>query len=482
MRWLLPLLVLGCDDSVAGFGLDGAPGDGASDAAAADGVVDGGGASVDVAARDAVMDQGEAPDLAVDATGDAGGDLGPVPDGAVWDAMPDIGERAGLLDQGEMFDGPVDASPDLSDVPPPPFDGSVGDAMADADADRECAPGTVLACGMGLGRCRFGARSCGADGTWGRCLGEIGPVDETCNGADDDCDGAVDEGLVRECGDVVGRCAPGESICEDGHWSACEGGVAPRAETCEGTDEDCDGTVDEAFESTPCGDAEGCVVPHTECVGGEVVCVGEARREEVCDGLDNDCDDRVDEGLEEDRDGDGLTDCVERTAGLDPLDPTDAAADPDHDGVSTAEEIAVGTPWWPVLSLVDVPTADPGILEVAIAVGQRTPALQPQIAEVLIRHSRGRAVLEGWAPGASAVAASKDVVVQDIGDGRYRIVAVAANLNPLEPGALVRLRFRRTSRRVLQFFFLAETRLAPPAADAALSFGVGHGSEPLRYE
>jgi len=74
------------------------------------------------------------------------------------------------------------------------------------------------------------------------------------------------------------------------------------------------------------------------------------------------------------------------------------------------------------------------------------------------------------------------VVVQDIGDGRYRIVAVAANLNPLEPGALVRLRFRRTSRRVLQFFFLAETRLAPPAADAALSFGVGHGSEPLRYE
>jgi hypothetical protein len=115
-------------------------------------------------------------------------------------------------------------------------------------------------------------------------------------------------------------------------------------------------------------------------------------------------------------------------------------------------------------------------------VGQRTVDLQPNIAEVLIRHTRGRAVLEGSSPGESAIAADKDVAVQDLGDGQLRVVVVAPNINPLRPGELARMRFRRVGRRTLQFFLLADTRLAPPAADDALTYGVGHGLEPLRYE
>ena len=77
---------------------------------------------------------------------------------------------------------------------------------------------------------------------------------ERCNGADDDCDGEVDEGpLVQPCypfddGEPeVGRCAAGEALCEAGAYGVCEGAVGPRAEPgTRGVDDDCDGTADEA--------------------------------------------------------------------------------------------------------------------------------------------------------------------------------------------------------------------------------------------
>ena len=78
---------------------------------------------------------------------------------------------------------------------------------------------------------------------------------ERCNGADDDCDGVVDEGegapLRQACYpfDVgepgVGRCAAGAAPCEDGAYGLCADAVGPTPEQDNDADDDCDGVTDE---------------------------------------------------------------------------------------------------------------------------------------------------------------------------------------------------------------------------------------------
>jgi MYXO-CTERM domain-containing protein len=100
-------------------------------------------------------------------------------------------------------------------------------------------------------------------------------IDEACNGADDDCDEAIDEGLT-----CTGMCTP----------------TGP--EVCNGLDDDCNGLVDEFDPAvgTPCGEDEGeCAAGALRCVLGELLCVGAVEpRDEVCNGLDDDCDGMID--------------------------------------------------------------------------------------------------------------------------------------------------------------------------------------------
>lgn len=56
------------------------------------------------------------------------------------------------------------------------------------------------------------------------------------------------EGDTRPCGVNVGECKYGVSICRDGEWSTCEGGVQAVSEICgNGKDDNCNGLVDECL-------------------------------------------------------------------------------------------------------------------------------------------------------------------------------------------------------------------------------------------
>ncbi|MGE0785453.1 MAG: hypothetical protein AB7S26_07185 [Sandaracinaceae bacterium] len=90
-----------------------------------------------------------------------------------------------------------------------------------------------------------------------------------CNGSDDDCDGMVDEGCGCEIGQVqrcfsgppgrrgVGACTDGSQTCTEFGWGACIGGILPRIEACDDLDNDCNGCTDEVEGCVPVGSCPG---------------------------------------------------------------------------------------------------------------------------------------------------------------------------------------------------------------------------------
>jgi hypothetical protein len=118
-------------------------------------------------------------------------------------------------------------------------------------------------------------------------------VAETCNGKDDDCDGTIDEGQMEtSCG--VGACARNVASCVDGGVAVCTPG-SPVTETCNGIDDDCDGTTDDGFDTMTdamncgaCGNV--CNLPHASstCSGGGCRVGTCSAGYENCNGMDPD--------------------------------------------------------------------------------------------------------------------------------------------------------------------------------------------------
>ncbi len=152
------------------------------------------------------------------------------------------------------------------------------------------------------------------------------PVDEACNGRDDDLDGTVDEAPV-DCPtcNTMGVCAEQTAECTEGAWtceytsshredveSRCDGrdndcdGMTDElpecAEVCDGVDNDANGMIDDALTESPppCLQVGLCAGTTAVCRGAEGwVCVYPAAHQPIessCDGVDNDCDGRRDEG------------------------------------------------------------------------------------------------------------------------------------------------------------------------------------------
>jgi len=173
----------------------------------------------------------------------------------------------------------------------------------------ECLDGEERACGTDVGECSRGEQRCVA-GQWGPCEGGVLPVDEVCDGLDNDCNGVLDDrpggcvcvdGATRACpdGSSVGECEPGTERCEDGAWGPCEGGVLPVDEVCDGLDNNCNGQADELFWppcECPSGQQEPCGVATPDCEPDTRLCVNGFWQEcERCDDRDNDCDGATDE-------------------------------------------------------------------------------------------------------------------------------------------------------------------------------------------
>lgn len=131
----------------------------------------------------------------------------------------------------------------------------------------------------------------------------LGASDTTCNGIDENCSGAADEGYVptpTNCG--IGECAStGQLICQNGSpVDTCTPGQ-PQPEVCDNKDNDCDGfTDDNLTRSTSCGIGE-CARTGIEtctsgewdndtCTPGQPQAEGPYSNQTCSDTRDNDCD------------------------------------------------------------------------------------------------------------------------------------------------------------------------------------------------
>ncbi len=161
---------------------------------------------------------------------------------------------------------------------------------------------------------------------------------EICNGVDDDCDGLVDEGFDTD-NDGYTTC---QGDCDDNNALRYPGAF----ELCNAIDDNCNGTVDEGYDA----DADGYRVCDGDCNDNNAAVRPGAL--EVCNGIDDNCNGQTDEGFDQDNDSyrvcDG--DCNDNNAAVHPnateicnnIDDdcdgfVDEGFDVDNDGYTTCE-------------------------------------------------------------------------------------------------------------------------------------------------
>ncbi|GAB4299592.1 MAG: hypothetical protein Kow0090_15020 [Myxococcota bacterium] len=157
-------------------------------------------------------------------------------------------------------------------------------------------------------KCDTGLQGICAEGGWqcdptnpnqAICKQKYLPTEEICDGLDNNCDGQVDEWVMRPCKTI---CESGNEVCISGVWQECDA-RKPVPEVCNGRDDDCNGLVDDgdldAGAECESGQPGVCKVGHLYCVAGVQTCRPDVpASDEICDGLDNDCNGIADDNLQ----------------------------------------------------------------------------------------------------------------------------------------------------------------------------------------
>jgi hypothetical protein len=197
-----------------------------------------------------------------------------------------------------------------------------------ANKGQPCSVGTGACLRNGVYVCdpanRGGATCCG-DWSTGTCLSAGTPApSETCNGIDDNCNGQTDENPTdanQPCTTIPGNpgnpptgkswvCRAGTTVCQSPNL-VCQNEVGPQTEVCDGSDNNCNGQVDEYWPEKGLA----CSVGVGTCMRTGVyicnpadntrTCCGDAGTgtcltagtpgTERCNGLDDNCNGQVDE-------------------------------------------------------------------------------------------------------------------------------------------------------------------------------------------
>jgi len=141
---------------------------------------------------------------------------------------------------------------------------------------------------------------------------DINPgAEEFCNGLDDDCDGAVDGGVIdpwagQSCdGPDSDLCKEGTYICSAGQ-QVCSDNTGSAVDLCNGMDDDCDAASSDGSEDPQNGiacdgpDSDLCKEGTRSCVAGALICSDNTGSiVDICDGVDNDCDPASSDGSED---------------------------------------------------------------------------------------------------------------------------------------------------------------------------------------
>ena len=190
----------------------------------------------------------------------------------------------------------------------------------DQDCDGDNYNGFLLGgpCTVGMGDCAVpGVYVCSPEGLSTLCEAmPVDPLEEICDGLDNDCNGVIDDHLVapsQSCTSGVGECLSSgleyRTCLGDAGWSIEYSGCdavpgTPQAELCDSLDNDCNGVIDDHLVAP----SRSCTSGAGECLSSGLeyrTCLGDAGwsieyggcdavpglpRMELCDDRDQDCD------------------------------------------------------------------------------------------------------------------------------------------------------------------------------------------------